>query len=96
MLRHSACRRSIGGSFRCARPECVSHPPTVDPVGWLAGTHKRCLSDGLSFYPRHSFSPPLVCCIYLTMKPFPSIAHDRIPPLVFSLSMGFNDGSFGW
>eukprot|EP01018_Ginkgo_biloba_P027066 Gb_03327 [translate_table: standard] len=65
-------------------------------VGLL--THKGCLLDVVCLSTLAINFHPLSLCPFVasTMKPFSSIPHHRFPPLVFSSSMGCNDGLFGW
>ena len=65
-------------------------PIPFEPARWATSN----VTTVLASYSLSLCQPELVSVA--SPFPFPSIAHDRIPPLVFSLSMGCNDGSFGW
>eukprot|EP01018_Ginkgo_biloba_P041205 Gb_19175 [translate_table: standard] len=65
-------------------------PSPFEPARWATSN----VTTVLASYSLSLCQPELVSVASPFL--FPSIAHDRIPALVFSLSMGCNDGSFGW
>eukprot|EP01018_Ginkgo_biloba_P040441 Gb_30575 [translate_table: standard] len=72
----------------CTSIQACPHPIRTCSLGHLQCYHRACVLLSIPL--------PTRACFGRVTFLFPSIAHDRIPPLVFSLSMGCNDGSFGW